>query len=139
MLLRSVNIILALLVFISSSGLVLNKHYCMNELKNTALFFKAKSCHEESPMANCPMHKHMASSEKKDCCNDETEYIKSEVDQIQTIADGLSLKHLFQPGIFWTPLSIDSPTFYKQLIHYLNYKPPLLACGLWVRFQALLL
>ena len=111
----------------------------MDELKNTALFFKAKSCHEESPMANCPMHKHMASNEKKNCCNDEAEYIKSEVDQIQTITDEFSLQQSFQPGVSWLQLNVDYPDFYKQLIHYLNYKPPLLACGLFVQFQAFLL
>lgn len=137
--LRIVNIILALLVFISSSGLVLNKHYCMDELKNTAIFFKAKSCHEESMMANCPMHKHLAGSEKKDCCNDEAEYIKSDADQIQPVADDFSFQQSFQFDLSWPPLNVDCPAFYKQLIHYLNYKPPLLACGLVTRFQAFLL
>jgi hypothetical protein len=130
---------LALLVFISSSGLVLNKHYCMNELKNIAIFFKAKSCHEESIMANCSMHKHLVSHEKKDCCNDETEYIKSDIDQMQTTADVLSFQQIVQPGMALLLSNEDSSSFYKQLIHYLNYKPPLLACNVLVRFQAFLL
>lgn len=133
------HIILALLLFISSTGLVINKHYCQNELKSIALFVKAKACHSDSAMKNCPFHNPPDGEKKeKDCCNDETEYVKVDEEQLTpTVEYNLPLNPVLISTLF-VVLNFELPAFDKQTLHYLNYKPPLIVCDLPVRLQTFL-
>ncbi|MCB0562713.1 MAG: hypothetical protein KDD09_27365, partial [Phaeodactylibacter sp.] len=123
---RIAHITLAFLLFISSAGLVINKHYCQNELKSIALFSEAEGCHQEKTMS-CPMHaKKSEDNHKKGCCDDETEYVKSDEDQyIQSLEIELSVPPLLFADLP-TTFILDAPSLDKQSIHYLNYKPPLI-------------
>lgn len=135
------HIIVAISLFLSSNGLILNKHFCQNELKNVALFVKAEPCHVGSSVAQCPMHAvHSASDQKesKPCCKEETELVKSTADQITSAQESrffdVLSSLLFIPSTDLpegTSISITSPKF-------LNYKPPLIVCDLPLRLQAFL-
>ncbi|MEZ4991266.1 MAG: hypothetical protein R2824_12670 [Saprospiraceae bacterium] len=142
MLQRLSHIILAILVFIGTSGLVINKHYCQNELKSIAVFHKAESCHSKKDMAACPMHakkdQEQGENERKDCCNDHSEIVK--IDQEQSFPS-LDL-HLSSPPVVQPPfpptlvLSIQMSD--RHSLDYLNYKPPLIICDIPVMLQSLL-
>ena len=138
MLQRLIHIVLAFLFFISSTGLVINKHYCQNELKNMALFVKAEGCHTMKQMS-CPMHSSPEDENpEKGCCDDETEYVKvDEEQQIQPSEINIQVNPVLMSVLFVT-LNLDWPSLDKQSIHYLNYKPPLIVCDLPVSLQTFL-
>ncbi len=115
---------MAVLVFISASGLLLNVHYCQGEWKGVRLFLESGSCHEEGQMAaHCPMHGEKPMSEK-DCCDDEAHFLK--LDQEQSFSFQV-LNELPLPAALpsFSPLmlNVDEP---PRLLHYLNHKPPLI-------------
>ena len=86
---KATSILLAILILAVSMGLTINKHYCQNELKATAVFTTPPSCHT-MPSTSCQLKK--AKSAKsccskannllvtntatcaKDCCHNESEY-----------------------------------------------------------------
>ena len=148
MITRILNIILALLIFISSSGFILNKHYCQNELKNTALFVQPLSCHDIAKMpASCPMHQRLKAcgnhegeeKDDKNCCSTESEYIA--LDQDQQLQN-FEFQHLNYPALLATiflVFNIDLPTTDNANLHYLNYKPPLIVCDFPPVLQTFLL
>jgi len=131
------HIALAFLLLLSSSGIVLNLHYCQNELKSSAFFVKAQPCHENKALRSCPMHGPSQSQDDqstKGCCEDQSNYLKSEIDQFIATAD-------FQLSIP-TFLSIppeEQLNDYSSLDcippGYLHYKPPQRIWNYPVRFQ----
>jgi hypothetical protein len=138
------HILLACLLLIGATGLVVNKHYCQNELKNTALFLKAKDCHSSLQAMNCPMHGDMAghsdNEERKDCCDDKTEYLKAEEEQITHTLKWALKKNVFVPSsAAWLPLSSLGSRQHRHIVPYLNYKPPLIVYDLQPRLQTFLL
>jgi hypothetical protein len=71
------HILLAALVFLASSGIVLNKHYCGGMFRSQALFVQPPSCHEQ--VATCPFHANQADEEApadKGCCDTSAELFK---------------------------------------------------------------
>ena len=136
---RLLHITLALLTFLSTTGLVLNQHYCQSELRSQALFVKAENCHsakKNMPKA-CPMHA-PDSDQEKDCCDDETHLLQLDEDLQQTTFE---YKKLQQPQLLLTALILlgrELPTFEISSPHYLNYRPPLLVCDRPVLLQTFL-
>lgn len=120
---RLFHIILSILVLFSSTGLLINQHYCRNELKHSALFAAAKSCHAQ-PAPSCPMHA-PSKKEQKGCCENESHFLKHKQDQVKAEAEPVKAPAaavaLFIPAFNTAP-----PAFSRQNIHYLNYKPPLI-------------
>jgi len=70
----------------------MNKHYCQDTLKSVAIFAKAKSCQHAQTVA-CPVHGSMtvADSDAKDCCNNESEYLKLDADWLSFLAADLTV------------------------------------------------
>ncbi len=106
-----------------------------------ALFFEAKPCHQAKMMANCPLHstgEHKGDQESKDCCDDKTTYVKSEIDQLVSTSE---VEANFTPvllNVLLVALRIEFPTIDSQSLHYLNYKPPLIVWDLPVSLQTFL-
>jgi len=127
---------MACLVFISSMGLVVNKHYCNNDLKSLSLFFKAKNCGDAFDLIPCPIHGMMKVPKEKDCCKDESSVVKEEAEQ------SFNLVHLdfVSPIVFPNLIveEVDFPTFDQTTLNYLNFKPPLLVKDFKVHFQTFL-
>lgn len=139
---RAIHIILTFLLLIGSTGLVINKHYCRQQLKSTAFFLKAEACHQNSKQPSCPMHAaaddHNGHGERKDCCDDQTEYLKAEVEQLLTASD-FYLHLPTNPVALSVWSSIAKRTSLDRLtLHYLNYKPPLIVCDRQVLLQTFL-
>ncbi|MCO6492082.1 MAG: hypothetical protein J5I98_26935 [Phaeodactylibacter sp.] len=120
---RLFHITLSVLILFSSTGLLINQHYCRKELKHSALFAPAKSCHAR-PAASCPMHA-PAQESQKGCCENESHFLKHKQDQVQidaeTVKAPASVFALVMPAFDAT-----LPAFSRRNIHYLNYKPPLI-------------
>ena len=121
---------------------MINKHYCQDELKSVALFVEAEPCHQPK-MKHCPFHNPPQDddgeeSHKKGCCEDESEYVKVEDEQLSSSFQfELHLNQVLIATIF-VALQIELPSLDSQTIHYLNYKPPLIVCDLPVRLQTFL-
>lgn len=137
---KSLHILLAFLVWISSTGLITHLHYCKSELANISFYLLPDPCPEETVKVSC--HAHMQHKEQpapKGCCDDETDFVKINVEQAA---------HSFQldpPPL--EPVSLGL-LFAKQVPiikngdsatpHYLNYKPPLLIYELHIRLETFL-
>ena len=140
---RILHIILAFFVFFSSMGFVFNKHYCQDELKNVALFVEAESCHSamDDMPASCPMHppQKKACEEKKDCCDDQSELVKSEQPQDVQNSEFQLLNKTVCLGVIFLALHIDYTSIDVQSNHFHNYKPPLIVCNTPASLQTFLL
>jgi len=137
---RFFHSILALVLFISSSGIVLHQHFCQGKLKDVAIFAKAKPCHDQHQSAKkpaCPFHP--PAEMPDDCCDDQTDFVKSEQDQQLSnfsykVFQTLTSAALIPPAINWKLPIVD---YITPL--YRNYKPPPLVCNRSVLLQTLLL
>ncbi|MBL7791677.1 MAG: hypothetical protein JNK77_05125 [Saprospiraceae bacterium] len=91
MLRKALHISLALLIWLNANGIVVNKHYCRNELQSVALFVAARNCHataaEKSAPKKCKLHckagdAPAAAFKKGNCCSDQSTYLKQHTDQV---------------------------------------------------------
>lgn len=85
------SLLLACLMFISSTGFSMYKHYCGDNLKEISLFEEIESCHEtelaKQAIEVCPFHKHDSATsigEEDNCCTDEYNRIALE-DQVKQL------------------------------------------------------
>ncbi len=124
---RSLFSLLSFTIFFSSTGLLIRKHFCQNELQSASLF-KAKSCHsDESHHCNATKKKccQIKNSEEKDkCCHNQSEYVKLDLNQ-------------YYFNYYFKDKKVDfvklSKYHYQQVLPYLQnkrlkffqYKPPL--------------
>lgn len=136
---KLINIILAFLVLISSTGFVVNKHYCQSAFENAALFQNVNSCSDSAKPPSCSSMKSSCGMDDNDgCCENEKEYFKLEQDQqIQYV----EFKELNVPSalpLFIVRANIFENSSEQKLVHYLNYKPPLLVYDVPVLFQRFL-
>ena len=135
---RIAHITLAFLLLLSSTGIVFNKHYCGSELKSMAVFMEATPCHHAKARKACPLHgsgDEEYQNEKKDCCNDKTEYVKSDNEQIAQFSQ-INLKNL--PVLLDTVFAvftIELPVTDFHTLHYLTYKPPIVLNDISVLLQ----
>ena len=67
---KIIHLFVAFVLFVSTMGVVINKHYSGGELFSTALFVEAESCCSSSCCRSMPM----------EGCHEELEYHKLEVD-----------------------------------------------------------
>ena len=140
---------LALLVFVTSVGWVLDMHYCAGELKSVSWLGKAKTCHEQAvakPMKKCPHHQKMMqaqadgpSAKQKDCCENKTVYVHADQDvDVQPIE--IFQDKQFQQFLFaYLSVFQSSHTVTSHDQAYYQYRPPLIARDIPVLVQSFLL
>ena len=76
---KTLHIAIMVLVYVSSTSLMINKHYCSDQLMGTSFMTEAESCHNSEPTEkSCPKHPQNNTS-KKDCCSSEFQLIKTEL------------------------------------------------------------
>ncbi len=119
---------LTLMLLIATTGVTLNKHYCMGRLKSVAVFHKAESCKTKFGW-ECPKH----------CCDDQQEEYKvedlSKVNHNYDFSPELQLISVIDYAVILDELyseDTDKP-------QYLNYKPPLIDQNIPVQVQSFLL
>lgn len=138
---RFLHIVLALLLLLSSTGLLLDKHYCQNQLKDIVVYGNAKACHTDQRMVHCPVHGEMAvpvGEEEKGCCDDATEFVKTDQEQSFEWSD-LSLQPVSSPAVFTPAAKLwELIVCQQQTAGYLHYKPPLLTGDFTIELQVFL-
>ncbi|MEM1214888.1 MAG: hypothetical protein AAGJ82_04345 [Bacteroidota bacterium] len=134
------HLTMAFLLLLSSSGLVVSKHYCRGQLKSVAFFVEATPCHQNKRLVSCPVHGTMEITDEteKGCCQTETDWHQLDETQLDTPTAQLSLQIPAAPAWFATYSLASATTTELKSVDYLHYKPPLLVCDLPVRLQTFL-
>jgi len=71
--------LLAMLVLFGSTGIPQHLHLCEGELYSAAIFVEPSACpHAQQKPENCPFHPVQDQSDQKDCCEDQTETLKTD-------------------------------------------------------------
>ncbi|TVR86984.1 MAG: hypothetical protein EA411_09000 [Saprospirales bacterium] len=83
---KSLHISLAILLYISSAGVLVHKHLCQGKVINVAFWSPANSCHEEDE-ATCSSSANsctIPSGEKseKECCDDDLSFEVADWDYV---------------------------------------------------------
>lgn len=92
-------------------------------------------------MQSCPMHsseKDQDTKPSKGCCDDQSDYLHSDTDQL---AQGTNISLELAPklvGIISVALALNPPITDLGVFHYLNYKPPLIIRDFTVSLQTFL-
>ena len=145
---RILAFVLAWLVLFSSTGFVLDLHYCQGHLKSFAIWGTAENCHEaaakeKKDKPSCPFHQKMEAQkekgckeEEKGCCQNKTYYVHSSLDkktpETFTLNKALEIAAI-TVGQFSQRAIIPASQFYKPAFKY--YKPPLPDRDLYIFIQ----
>lgn len=127
----------------SSTGVTVNSHYCLDELKEMALFVPVKKCCGDKKVeVSCPTEEFQFS--QKDCCKDKTDYIKADIDA-NHLSDGTDL---LASSFFALPFPVNdviqSSTsfsfqfFSKPEIRYFSFAPPPNKVAFYIQYQSFL-
>ncbi|NQZ79064.1 MAG: hypothetical protein HRT61_23545 [Ekhidna sp.] len=104
------NTFLAITLLIATTGITLNKHYCMGRLKSIAINEVAKKCNGES-------------QEKMPCCNDVSQQLK--VEEITTSDfDFDSAPDLYEVALISFVLLDDNESKELKNNAFQHYSPP---------------
>lgn len=151
---RITAIIMAFLVFLSTTGFSIDMHYCQDHLVGLSLFGKAQCCGKMKKTTPChksvndvskgekACHHDKASllkSEKDDCCHNQTVSVdKSDVDS--TIAYNVDLKNI-QMEFVAALVAVYFFNFNTQaeLQTFVPYKPPLPERDVLILYQTFLI
>ena len=136
---RITCLILAALMFFSSTGFSVNLHYCKGDLKSFSLIGEAKSCHAK--MNKCPRHVEELSEthEESNCCSSESitiEELDANFDLVQSVElNDLQLKLITS---FVQPFCISTKPDTK-LNPYSNQECPYVSRDIYVLLERFLL
>jgi hypothetical protein len=127
---------LAISILLSSTGLVISKHFCQNELVDVSIFSKATSCQEEED--NClPSSTERELIQPRNCCKDSSNHLKVEVEQQAEVQSDF-FENITGQEIPLTNASINQETCVSSLLNRFKYKPPLLVYNIPVNLQVFL-
>jgi hypothetical protein len=143
---RIVALMMALLMFVTSTGFAVDMHYCQGQLKSFTLIGEAKSCHEVKADKVCPRHARMAaqddatpSAKANDCCQNIKYVVQSDGDQIVPTADISLIQQLHQFVAVFVSAFLIADHVQTVSTEFLHYKPPLLLRDVCVLVQSFLL
>jgi len=128
------HILTALSLFFSTTGLTVSFHYCEDAFSGLAIFKEASSCHDENSTCHTAKSCCQSSSDKKDCCDTETEFFKQDIEKIITQID---LADIDLPLTFLdTPQTFTNWTLLKKVnSKFQYYRPPPLIQDIPVLFE----
>lgn len=110
---RVFTISIALLLLVATTGVTLNKHYCMGRLKSVAIFASANPCSENGVPTPMP------------CCEDTSEQLKVD-DLTKASFDFKGTTDLYQIAVItYVLLEQNYLTLEEDKPAYYNYSPPL--------------
>jgi hypothetical protein len=146
---RRIALVLAFLIFCTSTGFSIDMHFCQDQLKSISFIGKAKSCHDLSANATikkCPHHQKMmkqdegCSTDGKNCCSNKTFYFQANKDQQFQSAVVIENKQLEKFDITSVPsFQFDKFGIVSDSAPYSHYKPPLILKDIPVLIQSFLL
>ena len=122
------TVFLSLILVVSTIGIVVNKHYCGDTLRDVAIQHQAEKCVGE-----------MSMGEGTGCCEDTVE--EYQVDEYNKLAfEYDSSAELFELGTVENILlDFDELWEVSSHIDYLNYKPPLIERDVPILVQSFLI
>ena len=92
-------------------------------------------------MKSCPMHsseKDQDTQPSKGCCDDQADYLSADVDQVLPgVVTAPDLEPSFV-GVLFVLFNLDFQSSSSSVLHYLNYKPPLIVCDFTISLQTFL-
>lgn len=122
------NLVLALVILVSTTGVTLHKHHCMGHVRSVALMHEAEPCisegSEEMPM---------------DCCKDTVEEFKVEELNKAVFTFDLSPDLYLISALSYFLIDLDLENSLSTQTAFLNYKPPLIERDIPVTIQSFLL
>lgn len=138
-----IHIILALSVFLSSAGLLVNNHYCQNSYLKSSFFFSLGSCCEMVKDGHCSSEKMACSADnheedEKKCCKNKKKFFKFDQDQFIQKSEKKHLEFKIILNAINSIFQFNLPSLDKNLIQYLNYFPPLIVFDKQVWLQTFL-
>ena len=143
MLKHVVHIFLAIAVFLSSAGFLVNEHFCQDRYVGTSFIFDMGSCECTSTCcsastedSNIPQKSSCShNKDKKKCCHTESSFAK--IDQTQQI-NKCEVQTLEQKIVWHTPnfgfQFFAQDQTYNDLITF-HYSPPLIVFDLQVQLE----
>ncbi|AEE49686.1 HYC_CC_PP family protein [Haliscomenobacter hydrossis] len=129
--LKTLHLILALNVLLSSTGLTVFEHLCQMKGRTVSIFTQPKGCCKlkKSDKPSCCLHEEEPQDEslsRKPCCQDKSQLLKSNIDgAVQKIAlHDFNFQALIIQVLPFQSMTFDViPSSQKALRFYL-YKPP---------------
>lgn len=126
---------MALLVLLSTTSFMVDKHYCGDMLVDVSLFTHAKNCGME-------VQKPSGSSEceitKKSCCSDETIIINGS-DELKTPYNDLGFQQqIFIISFCYTYINLFEG-LKENIVPFKEYSPPLLVKDILIQDQTFLI
>lgn len=125
-LLKSISLSLALLVLQSSTGILVDMHFCKGKFKTFALYKKAKSCHALPAKSNKKCLHHLKANghlpesfdvKKHNCCENSAFFNKNDIEVTQPGFDEQPIQTSF--------LSIVLPSFIPYTTFVESSKTPI--------------
>ena len=137
---RFTSALLAVMVFISSTGFSVDTHYCKGELKTVNFISEAKSCHSNPHKLNKACH-HSKSAQalisKKDCCENKLIHVYSEISKSNDYSEVKVSNQLGQ--LMVSPACFTALHLATRVPAFARYKPPLISKDIQIFFQTFLL
>lgn len=131
---------MALMITLSSLNIIVDFHYCKNEIKSVSFFGNAKTCKEMSTPLSCGITiKKSSKVVSSNCCHNESIVIKNidlETTHSQSIIDEEIIINWFSIINYPVLVPFTSDLIYNK---YSYYKPPLPDKNRSVLYQAFLL
>ena len=115
---KPISAILIILYLASTSGIVINSHYCMKRLVSVNLFeTKAKVC------GLCGMDMH----DNSGCCHDEVKVLKGVQDQVNNPVVSFEIPSLETITLYHSDFIVAVAGISGMQRHFQNHSPPLLS------------
>jgi len=146
MIYRMIAMMMAVLIFFSSIGVVIDVHFCNGKLISYAFYGKAKTCYELAGFENPEQAVEVDSLKDdhsqcniglKDCCGNETQIAKNNY-EYQTSSPSLTTQDDIYPVLVnYVSNSLNLFKFKPSFTQ--NYSPPFIPKNFSVLFQSFLL
>ena len=145
--LRMIALLMALLVMQSSTGLLVDMHFCKGEFKTFALFSKAKSCHSLAAKGNkkCLHHQKAAGDlpasfdvKKHNCCENHSFFKKNSIESSETLSDNFQIIQIDFSPVFFLQTDAFSEICSPEPDINQRVKPPPLGRDIRIALQSFL-
>lgn len=159
MIIKALHITLAVLLYLSSVGITISKHFCSGELKDVAVFGQAETCDGQCSMhqgdsfealgikdiapKSCCADKSSQEpkgSEENHCCDFETDYLQLDIENITV--EALSFANLL-PLLFIIDANLFNQWSSELLVNsqrqFQYYQPPNIILDIPILIQSFLI
>lgn len=138
---------MAFVMFTSSVNIAMDMHYCLGKLKSVSFIGKAETCHDmaSAKMPNCPQHQEMkgesdgCSISKKDCCDNKSVHIQSDIDELETSSELVVSQQLQNFIVAYVEVFFKNNYIERTAQSFQYYHPPIVVKDIPVLHQTFLI